>query len=428
MPNHECFHWNTLFCGDKARASFNACVGDNGAPDIYSYADGYADSVMLLIEDLKNNRGTLDTLIYPICFNLRHSVELTIKGQINDLAHLARVRKQPLEKAPQFGKILNQHDIQNLWDFFVQNAHDIDRRYSESITSLTPYIKCITEIDPTGQTFRYSYNTESIKHLTNTSIINVLVLQEQFMLIRNELERLQSITAMMISEYSTGTFTPHLSRNDLVIIANQLPARDVWGDKNFKNIKERLKIEYDIGSKELSQALKLIQETRDMGKVIGICFAIPGLSIEELVHLSDIWKSAWDIRVLENKLRSYINTPESQPPKAENMMNLLLRERKAKKNTDYAKDLFVQWITPTRLAGLFTLLDSNYAFSEDYDSQYSKYLNDFKGMSLNLINFEIRDCWLRRVGTANFPALIVNKLKSSGFAEESSFMAETLFS
>lgn len=103
MPQRN---WNALFRGDHELGQYDACVGDNGCSNLYYYAD----SVFLLIDALTTGRkAMLDTLIYPICFNLRHSVELTIKGQIEDLGKLAKLRKQPL--APDIEKVLNQHDI-----------------------------------------------------------------------------------------------------------------------------------------------------------------------------------------------------------------------------------------------------------------------------------------------------------------------------
>ncbi len=93
-------NWNALFRGDYALGAYNACVGDNGCPDLYFYADGFADSVFLLIDALTSGqKAMLDTLIYPICFNLRHSVELTIKGQIEDLSRLAKHYKEELTAA-----------------------------------------------------------------------------------------------------------------------------------------------------------------------------------------------------------------------------------------------------------------------------------------------------------------------------------------
>jgi len=133
------FNWNALFQGDHTRGAYNACVGHNGSPDLYYYANGFADSVFLLIDALTSGqRALLDTLIYPICFNLRHSVELTIKGQIHDLSQLTKLRKQPLAPDANIEKVLNQHDIMNLWTFFSDHAVAFDRRYNETVSALTP--------------------------------------------------------------------------------------------------------------------------------------------------------------------------------------------------------------------------------------------------------------------------------------------------
>jgi hypothetical protein len=127
-------NWNALFRGDPSRGAYNACVGNNGSPDLYYYADGFSEGVFLLIDALTSGQSALlDTLIYPICFSLRHSVELTIKGQIQELSELAKLRQQPLAKDTDIEKVLNQHDILNLWAFFSGHAVAFDRRYQETI-------------------------------------------------------------------------------------------------------------------------------------------------------------------------------------------------------------------------------------------------------------------------------------------------------
>lgn len=187
------WNWNTLFRGDSNRSSYNACVGNNGCPDIYYYADGYAESVNLLIDSIISGHGTLDTLIYPICFSLRHSVELTVKAQIQDLHRLTIIRRQPLVST-----VINQHDILNLWDCYSRDAIASDRRYRDLVSITEPLIRCIGETDATGQTFRYSYSTDAQKHLTDVSLINVLVLREQFRVIRENLENITNLTDYLI--------------------------------------------------------------------------------------------------------------------------------------------------------------------------------------------------------------------------------------
>ncbi len=363
-------NWNALFRGDYELGAYNACVGDNGCPDLYYYADGFADSVFLLIDALTTeHKAILDTLIYPICFNLRHSVELTIKGQIEDLSQLAKLRKQPLAPDTDIEKVLNQHDIMNLWAFFSGHAVAFDRRYKEKLSTLEPLIHCIGETDPTGQTFRYSYSTEAKKHLTDVSVINVLVLRDQFRVIREQLEELAGLTQWLEREYSTGVFTKNLSRKDLHAIAVQLPPRHSWSDpaSGLDDIIQTIKSENDIGSKELTEALNKIQDCRDLARIIGLPVTIPGLAMSDLLTLNDFWKVAWDRDALENELRNDISGVTDIPVVPVNLVEKMKHEIKMMRDTKSSFASFMQWATAERVAGLQALMDvRSFRFSEEH--------------------------------------------------------------
>ncbi|CAM8681441.1 MULTISPECIES: hypothetical protein [Leclercia] len=428
------FNWNALFQGDHTRGAYNACVGNNGSPDLYYYADGFADSVFLLIDALiSGQRALLDTLIYPICFNLRHSVELTIKGQIQDLSRLAKLRKQPLAPDADVEKVLNQHDIMNLWAFFSGHAAAFDRRYNEKVSALEPLIRCIGETDPTGQTFRYSYSTEAKKHLTDVSVINVLVLRDQFRVIREQLEELTGLTHWLWKEYSTGVFTKNLSRNDLQAIAVQLPMRQSWAEPSsgLTGIKDSIKSEYNIGSKELSEAFRKIQDSRDLARIIGVPGAIPGLSMADLITLNDFWKVAWDRDALSDELRDDISGISTSPVVPVSPMQGLNHELQVTKDTRTSFNQFKQWATAEKLAGLQALLDAgDYCFSEEHDSCYESYKKEVEvafSSSQRSRMAEIKEVWLRSVGRRAYPSRIIDKLKHAGFKEESDLLEQNLF-
>ena len=59
----------------------NACVGENGQPGYYEYSKGYSRAANILLEAVRKSKDSelCDELIYPICFNMRHSVELRFK-------------------------------------------------------------------------------------------------------------------------------------------------------------------------------------------------------------------------------------------------------------------------------------------------------------------------------------------------------------
>lgn len=426
------WQWNALFRGDRNTASYNACVGNNGAPDIYYYADGFADSVSLLIEGLTTGSGTLDTLIYPICFSLRHSVELTIKGQIQDLNRLAKLCKRPIAPDADVEKVLNQHDIQSLWDYFSSHAIATDRRYHEPISMLESLIRCIAETDPTGQTFRYSYSTEAKKHLTDVSLINVLVLRDQFRLIWDNLENLKARTDWLWKEYSTGTFTRHLNREDLLAIARQLPPRPLWADAatRFVDIKSSIKSIYSIGSAELSEAITKIETCRDMARTIGIFVNVPGLSIEDLNALNDCWNLAWDRGALQNKLRDDIYGRDDSQKVLPEDIQVFHSEIQAKKDLPASLNNFMQWSTKERLAGLMALLDGgSYVFCEDHDrlfEYYKKEMAEDYSASPDVRNEEVEDIWARTVARPNYPSRVIERLKRTGFTDEARSLAENI--
>lgn len=428
-------NWNALFRGDHELGAYNACVGNNGSPDLYYYADGFADSVDLLIEALTaGHSALLDTLIYPICFNLRHSVELTIKGQIQELSQLAKQLKQPLASDTDIEKVLNQHDIMNLWTFFSGHAVAFDRRYQETVSALEPLIRCIGETDPTGQTFRYSYSTEAKKHLTDVSVINVLVLRDQFRIIRDKLEELTGLSEWLWREYSTLTYTKSLSRKDLEAIAGRLPPRASWAEPStgLNDIKSSIKAEYNIGSKELTEALSKIQNSRDLALIIGMSVTIPGLTMNDLRALNDFWKLAWDRDALSDELRNHISGITASQIEPVTMQQALNREQQVKKDTQSSLNQFMQWATEDRLAGLQALLDAGgYLFGEEHDKCYASYKTEltaaFSGSSQERRD-EISDIWTHSIGRRDYPSRIIVLLKHTGFNHESDSLEQNLFS
>lgn len=428
---HPRFQWNTLFRGDTDRPEFNACVGNNGAPGIYEYADGFGDSVMLLIEELKQRQGALDTLIYPICFNLRHSVELNVKALIGSLDQLSKVSKRPLSSDVK--SVIGQHDIQNLWNFFVQNAASIDSRFTQETAHLDSHIQCLAETDSTGQTFRYSYDTQSVKHLTEVSLINVLVLQEQFEDIRERFESVRSLMSYLLYEYRMGTFTRHLSRKDIFSIAELLPTRDKWGTANFIAVKTMVAINHNLSGQELSLAFTKIQKTRDTARMIGLPTTVPGLSAADFKELNDIWKIAWERSVLYEILRNDIyggesTTPFTGPVKLSTQHEFL---NSAKKDPTQANQLFKQWATPDKLAGLLALREAgSYYFCEEHDSRFLNYQKNMKAAFCSggaIWQAEIAYTWQRSVSSSNYPSFIVENLKRTGFTHDATEVAEDLF-
>lgn len=106
---------NSTFRGGwPARA--NACVGNNGSPSYVEYAKGFSKAANLIIDralDDENVHFHVDDMVYPACFNMRHSVELRLKGAIEDLEVIAKWKGRRIEF-----DLVGSHDIGNIWAFF----------------------------------------------------------------------------------------------------------------------------------------------------------------------------------------------------------------------------------------------------------------------------------------------------------------------
>ncbi|MBC3957179.1 hypothetical protein [Pseudomonas triticifolii] len=101
---------NSTFCGADPTWA-NACVGNNGQPGYSDYEQGFSAGANLLIEQVILGEGltlSVDSLIYPVCFNMRHSVELRLKGAIEELGHVASAKKKFLRFAQAAGVLPSQ--------------------------------------------------------------------------------------------------------------------------------------------------------------------------------------------------------------------------------------------------------------------------------------------------------------------------------
>jgi hypothetical protein len=275
---------NTTFIGG-APTWANACVGENGLPGYWEYAKGYSQAAVILIDIVLQERGlkhSVDELVYPVCFNMRHSVELRLKGAISELILIENLRGGTFNF-----DLIGSHDIGNLWGVLVERSRIIDDRYEPIIARLVQKISDFAEIDATGQTFRYPLNTESQKHLVDIKIINFVELKRSFSVLEKTLDELHYLNKYLRDEYEYCTFTKTLSRKNLFELATMLPIRSTWRDQSFSSIKSEIKERFKIGSKELSDSIKRIEAHFELAPQIGMSVPLLGIvevDIDEFFH------------------------------------------------------------------------------------------------------------------------------------------------
>ncbi|QJI41058.1 hypothetical protein HKK52_09040 [Pseudomonas sp. ADAK2] len=243
---------NSTFCGgDQSWA--NACVGNNGNPSYVEYSKGFSTAANMLLDQVIDDGGIhlyVDELIYPICFNMRHSVELRLKGAIDELFEIAAIKGSSF-----VFDSATSHDIGIIWGAFKTESELLDSRYVSLNSEINQIILDIASVDSTGQTFRYPNSNESQKHLTEVSIINIIVLKEKFAELEQSLDLLHRLNLWLRDEYQQGTHTSKLSRPNF--------------DKDIQGLKESFR--------------HLIQKTNALENVLITLFALGNASLAELL-------------------------------------------------------------------------------------------------------------------------------------------------
>lgn len=356
---------NSTFCGAEPTWA-NACVGNNGSPGYVEYAMGFSTAANVLIDQVISGRGlslSVDDLIYPVCFNMRHSVELRLKGAIEELAHVASAKGQVLRF-----DLTGSHDIGNIWKFLKEQSELLDERYVELNSKVDSTIHDIAEVDATGQAFRYPLGNENDKHLTDVSLINFYRIKEKFGELERGLDYLHRVNIWLREEYLQSTFTARFSRPMLYRLARDLPPKSSWADIDFGVKKSSLMTKYAVGSRELSKAIDKIKSHYFLASLIGVPLPIKGVTRDQIFEFFDLW-------VPQNPhVQGHESVEEVSGYSRENSEKFIkdMVERAAAARVVW--NTFSQILSPEYLAGIHTLFyfarDKTYV--EFYDRLYAQ--------------------------------------------------------
>lgn len=269
-----------------------ACVGENGGTTDEDIRNGFKRTVELLTESLKDGQEVEDLLVYPIVYNARHSIELSLKIVIKMLWEIEGKKgiKYSDEIIAERKKTIHTHNIEELYKMACENKN-IDRRipaYFENIEDMIRFYY----FDEEGDAFKYELNKENQPHMIKNKIshISIVLLETEFKEVMEKFDELIYFLRNCMDEYSLGTFTKNLSRTDIWDISKRLPDYEEWRTEKFREIKEKIKQEYHLGSKEFSEAVNLIKKNRFFSENIG-CEKIFGtITQEELKEYASLVK------------------------------------------------------------------------------------------------------------------------------------------
>ncbi|MBF4693466.1 hypothetical protein [Fusibacter ferrireducens] len=337
-----------------------ACVGNNGGTDNYDILIGFRKSVEVLINAVKQGASE-DTLIYPILYNARHSVELSLKLIIERIFKIYDIKKKAIDPTD---KRTFTHDIKIL-DSVILKYFGVDKRiyelYNKANTFLVDYF-----FDVDGDAFKYdtdhSGNYHMIKH--GISSISIDILEVKFNELMQLLDELIYNLNLMCDEYKVGTFTKSLSREDIKNIAHSLPKREQWVNEVFKDKKNKIRSEYGIGSHELSEVINLIQKHREFCVLINLEILIGDIPINELRDYANL--------VL--KIEKYSIENEQHPFSKELLFKIQEKERLRKRLSEGISDSTITFLMTFREFG---------RCMECYSEMFDEIHAYFKSLNLN---------------------------------------------
>lgn len=352
---------NDTFSGGET-THLNATVGNNGsfAPEGEArsntdYALGFSSAALELIRSAKESsefRTHLDFLVYPICFNMRHAVELRLKKWWKDLGMLASKREVKLKqhrdakvakdrslrgKLDPFPTIdeASTHDLSKLWNLVTEYASVIDSRFSKLIPLLDPYIQDIADIDPTGQTFRYPASNDSQVHLAETPLINIRILELRFTMLFKLFDFQDQITQEMKYEYSWVDTPNQLSYHDLQSISLVLAEyEDKEGEPIAAQAKEVVRDKYGLSGGIYSKTISAIKCNHYLNHSLNMINEPKHLSAEAIGVIFEVYfdykpvdEYRTDYKRAETKTEIRVYKPDFDKMKHEIQKRAELREK-----------------------------------------------------------------------------------------------------
>lgn len=278
-----------------------ACVGNNSGVNVYSrdcsILDGYNDAVKILVDSILNNKATIDTIIYPLLFCCRHSVELSLKTLLKNFIVIYK-KQNKLKGTDRFiDSVLEaskKHDINILADKlldFREKNKEINKTLIEKDYLFEFFKDYYFDID--GDSFRYTFkrNLKDI-NLEEIRLVDVGILYRKFQVLSQDLNYLINYYSFWLNtQYYKETYTKNLIREDLEYISKNLPPYEKWNTEEFSKAKKDILEKYQISNQEFSRALKIIKNHYQFSANINREIKFKNLSEQTFIRIAEFIKA-----------------------------------------------------------------------------------------------------------------------------------------
>jgi hypothetical protein len=148
---------------------YNACLKTFGRPNPSYYISGFKLAGETIFESITEKRHEVDTLVYPLVFNYRQYIELSLK----DIIMLCRGFLDIEEKEP-FG-----HEFSKLWPKcrqLLERCYPKEPR--DEINIIEKHLERFTQVDPRSTAFRYGSVDDKTEEFLDIERLNVRNLHE----------------------------------------------------------------------------------------------------------------------------------------------------------------------------------------------------------------------------------------------------------
>jgi len=173
----------------KINLKNSAIVGGRHYSDMYIYIVGYYEAAKRLA-DSALNEGFQDALFYPMCFNYRHYLELSLKNLIINCEDYYNILKEWKEargilKKTAKGDLIKTHSLKKLLSWFKKRFDLVsDETFDKNIYKI---IIDFHNFDPIGQCFRYPLKTDGNLSFSIENIYDIKNIKDKMEKVSNYL-------------------------------------------------------------------------------------------------------------------------------------------------------------------------------------------------------------------------------------------------
>ena len=150
---------------------WNDAYLDTWHRDWMTHALAFRDVADFVVDAVNDQTLSADAVVFPVAFCYRHYLELMLKGLRIEASRLLGLTRPTV-------KSLLEHDLVKLWRPLRRLLEQIDPGESAQYDGVEKRIMDVNHIDPTGQSWKYPFDTQEKRTLSGVGPFSLPKLKE----------------------------------------------------------------------------------------------------------------------------------------------------------------------------------------------------------------------------------------------------------